>query len=185
MEMGRDRHLTENLLELASCFRGRTHRGLTFLFRRFFFFFSNLRQNSVLVCQGKPLDRLRKKKCFLIVFYWNCLTFSMSTARFLAKCHTFLEMSRFSKHMSRFSFLVSRFSFLVSRFSQGLVSRFPRMSFFFVSNEMHVVCHAVTLVSHISLDTNFLLWDVSRLSKDVFSFQRRISCFFASIRYVP
>ena len=104
MEMGRDRHLTENLLELASCFRGRTHRGLTFLFRRFFFFFSNLRQNSVLVCQGKPLDRLRKKKCFLIIYYWNCLTFSMSTTRFLVKCHTFLEMSRFSKYVS---FLVS------------------------------------------------------------------------------
>ena len=43
MEMGRNRHLTENLLELASCFRGRTHRGLTFLFRRFLFFFSDLR----------------------------------------------------------------------------------------------------------------------------------------------
>ena len=115
-----------------------------------------------------------KKKFFLIVFYWNCLTFSMSTTRFLTKCHTFLEMSRFSKYMSRFSFL-----------ARGLVSRFPRMSLFFVSNEVHVVCHAVTLVSHISLDRNFLLWDVSRLSKDVFSFQRLISCFFASIRYVP
>ena len=49
-----------------------------------------------------------KKQFFFIVFYWNCLTFSMSTTRFLTKYDTFLEMSRFSKYMSRFSFLVSR-----------------------------------------------------------------------------
>ena len=61
-----------------------------------------------------------KKQFFFIVFYWNCLTFSMSTTRFLTKCHTFLEMSRFSKYTSRFSFL-----------ARGLVSRFPRMSLFF------------------------------------------------------
>ena len=108
----------------------------------------------------------------------------------LLKLPNFLDVNRqVSREMPYISWDVPFFktyvSFLVSRFSQGLVSRFPRMSFFFVSNEMHVVCHAVTLVSHISLDTNFLLWDVSRLSKDVFSFQRRISCFFASIRYVP
>ena len=86
----------------------------------------------------------------------------MSTARFLAKCHTFLEMSRFSKYVS----------FLVSRKVSS-----PVFLECLVSNEMHVVCHAVTLVSHISLDTNFLLRDVTRFSKDVFPFQRRISCF--------
>ena len=63
------------------------------------------------------------------------------------------QVSREMPYMSRFSKYMSRFSFL----ARGLVSRFPRMSLFFVSNEMHVVCHAVTLVSHISLDTNFLL----------------------------
>ena len=99
-----------------------------------------------------------KKQFFFIVFYWNCLTFSMSTTRFLTKCH-FLRCPVFQNTR------------LVSRFSQEVSSPvFLECLFFFVSNEMHVVCHAVNLVSHISLDTNFLLWDVSRLSKDVFSF---------------
>ena len=44
------------------------------------------------------------------------------------------------------SFLVSRFSFL----ARDLVSRFPRMSLFFVSNEMHVVFHSVTCFSHLA-----------------------------------
>ena len=50
----------------------------------------------VFLCVKGSHSTVWEKKCFLIIYYWNCLIFSMETTRFLVRCHTFLEMSHFS-----------------------------------------------------------------------------------------
>lgn len=61
MKMCSDWYLTEDLFQLASCFGGWGHWLFTFLLWWFFFFFTDLRLNAVLVCQGKPFNRLQRR----------------------------------------------------------------------------------------------------------------------------
>ena len=116
----------------------------------------------VFLCVRGSHSTVWGKKCF-----FDCI---------LLKLPNFLNVNhQVSRKMPYISWDVPFFIRYVSFLARGLVSRFPRMSLFFVSDEMHVVCYAVNLVSHISLNMSFLLRDVSRLSKDVSPFQRRTS----------
>ena len=61
MKMRGDWYLTKNFFQLASCLGGWGHWLFTFLLWWFFFFFTDLRLNAVLVCRGKPFNRLQRR----------------------------------------------------------------------------------------------------------------------------